>query len=98
MWRATVFTLFPEMFPGPLGLSLAGEALTRGLWSLEVRDIRAHGLGRHKTVDDAPAGCFKIGRDLALHRQKRSERGREIGAGGIEQDGHGGFPGLQGST
>jgi tRNA (guanine37-N1)-methyltransferase len=56
MWRATIFTLFPEMFPGALGLSLAGEALTRGLWSLEVRDIRTHGLGRHKTVDDAPAG------------------------------------------
>jgi tRNA (guanine37-N1)-methyltransferase len=56
MWRATVFTLFPEMFPGPLGLSLAGEASTCGVWSLEVRDIRAHGLGRHKNVDDTPAG------------------------------------------
>jgi tRNA (guanine37-N1)-methyltransferase len=44
------------MFPGPLGLSLAGDALERGLWSLEARDIREHGLGRHRAVDDSPAG------------------------------------------
>jgi tRNA (guanine37-N1)-methyltransferase len=56
MWRGTVFTLFPEMFPGPLGISLSGEGLARGLWSIEIRDIRAHGQGRHRTVDDAPAG------------------------------------------
>src|ERR1700730_7451674 len=56
MWRATVFTLFPEMFPGPLGISLAGEGLVRGLWSIEIRDIRAHGHGRHRAVDDTPAG------------------------------------------
>jgi len=56
MFAATVLTLFPEMFPGPLGLSLAGEALKRGLWSLAARDIREHGLGRHRTVDDTPAG------------------------------------------
>ena len=56
MFAATVLTLFPEMFPGPLGLSLAGDALSRGLWSLEARDIREHGLGRHRTVDDTPAG------------------------------------------
>jgi tRNA (guanine37-N1)-methyltransferase len=56
MWRATVFTLFPEMFPGPLGISLSGEALVRGLWSIEIRDIRAHGQGRHRAVDDTPAG------------------------------------------
>ena len=56
MWRATVLTLFPEMFPGPLGLSLAGEALRRGVWSCETRDVRAHGRGRHRTVDDRPAG------------------------------------------
>ncbi|MCP8938689.1 tRNA (guanosine(37)-N1)-methyltransferase TrmD [Alsobacter sp. SYSU M60028] len=55
-WSASVLTLFPEMFPGPLGLSLAGDALARGLWSLDVRDIRAHGLGRHRAVDDTPAG------------------------------------------
>ena len=56
MWAATVLTLFPEMFPGPLGLSLSGEALERGLWSLETRNIREHGLGRHRAVDDTPAG------------------------------------------
>jgi tRNA (guanine37-N1)-methyltransferase len=55
-WRATVLTLFPEMFPGPLGHSLAGQALAKGLWSLEARDIRAHGLGRHRAVDDTPFG------------------------------------------
>ncbi len=56
MWRATILTLFPAMFPGPLGLSLAGDALARGLWSVETRDIRDQGLGRHRTVDDRPAG------------------------------------------
>jgi len=56
MFAATVLTLFPAMFPGPLGQSLAGEALTRGLWSLEARDIREHGLGRHRAVDDTLAG------------------------------------------
>ncbi len=54
MWRASVFTLFPAMFPGPLALSLAGDALARGTWSLDVLDIRAQGLGRHRTVDDRP--------------------------------------------
>lgn len=56
MWAAAVFTLFPDMFPGPLGLSLAGDALARGVWSCTAHDIRAHGLGRHRTVDDRPAG------------------------------------------
>jgi tRNA (guanine37-N1)-methyltransferase len=56
MFHATVLTLFPAMFPGPLGLSLAGDALARGLWALEARDIREHGLGRHRAVDDTPAG------------------------------------------
>ncbi|CAN2534450.1 tRNA+(guanine-N(1)-)-methyltransferase [Methylocapsa aurea] len=56
MWRATILTLFPEMFPGPLGLSLAGDGLSRGLWALEARNIREHGLGRHRAVDDTPAG------------------------------------------
>ncbi len=55
-WRATVLTLFPEMFPGPLDVSLIGKAREKNLWSLEVRDIRQHGLGRHRTVDDTPAG------------------------------------------
>ena len=56
MFSATILTLFPEMFPGPLGLSLAGDALQRGLWSLETINIRDHGLGRHRAVDDTPAG------------------------------------------
>jgi tRNA (guanine37-N1)-methyltransferase len=55
-WSATILTLFPEMFPGPLGISLLGKALANGRWSLEVRDIREHGLGKHRTVDDTPAG------------------------------------------
>lgn len=55
-WRATVLTLYPAMFPGPLGLSLAGDALSRGVWSLDVRNIRDHGIGRHRAVDDTPAG------------------------------------------
>jgi tRNA (guanine37-N1)-methyltransferase len=56
MWRATVLTIFPEMFPGPLGQSLAGRALSAGLWSLDAQDIRAHATDRHGTVDDTPAG------------------------------------------
>jgi tRNA (guanine37-N1)-methyltransferase len=56
MWRASVLTIFPEMFPGPLGASLAGKALTSKLWSLDVVDIRAHATDRHRTVDDTPAG------------------------------------------
>jgi tRNA (guanine37-N1)-methyltransferase len=55
-WSATILTLFPEMFPGPLGISLPGKGLEKRLWSLEVRDIREHGIGRHRTVDDTPAG------------------------------------------
>lgn len=56
MWHATIFTLFPAMFPGPLGVSLAGEALARGTWAMEAHDIRAQGVGRHRAVDDTPAG------------------------------------------
>jgi tRNA (guanine37-N1)-methyltransferase len=55
-WHATVLTLFPEMFPGPLGVSLAGKALLSGLWSLEARDIRASATDKHRSVDDTPAG------------------------------------------
>lgn len=55
-WRATVLTLFPEMFPGPLGVSLAGRALAGGLWQIEARDIRASATDRHRSVDDTPAG------------------------------------------
>jgi tRNA (guanine37-N1)-methyltransferase len=56
IWRATVLTLFPEMFPGPLGGSLAGRALASGLWALEARDIRDQAIDRHRSVDDTPAG------------------------------------------
>jgi tRNA (guanine37-N1)-methyltransferase len=55
-WRATVLTLFPDMFPGPLGVSLAGKALASGLWALEARDIRDSATDRHRSVDDTPAG------------------------------------------
>jgi tRNA (guanine37-N1)-methyltransferase len=56
IWRATILTLFPEMFPGPLGVSLAGKALASGLWALEARDIREAATDRHRSVDDTPAG------------------------------------------
>jgi tRNA (guanine37-N1)-methyltransferase len=55
-FRATVLTLYPDMFPGPLGASLAGKALADGLWSLEARNIRDHAIDKHRTVDDTPAG------------------------------------------
>jgi tRNA (guanine37-N1)-methyltransferase len=55
-WHVTVLTLFPEMFPGPLGVSLAGKALASGLWALETRDIRNSATDRHRSVDDTPAG------------------------------------------
>lgn len=55
-FAATVLTLMPEMFPGTLGHSLAGEALAKGTWSLQVKDIRDHGRGKHRAVDDTPAG------------------------------------------
>src|SRR5579872_5170087 len=56
MWAATVLTLFPELFPGPLAASLTGKALQQGLWSLATVNIREFGLGRHRQVDDTPAG------------------------------------------
>jgi tRNA (guanine37-N1)-methyltransferase len=55
-WTATVLTIFPEMFPGPLGLSLAGRALERGLWRLDAVDLRGFASDRHRTVDDTPFG------------------------------------------
>jgi tRNA (guanine37-N1)-methyltransferase len=55
-WRVTILTLFPEMFPGPLGVSLAGKALASGLWELEARDIRSSATDKHRSVDDTPAG------------------------------------------
>jgi tRNA (guanine37-N1)-methyltransferase len=56
MWRASVLTIFPEMFPGPLGVSLAGKALAAGVWSLDSIDIRAYAQDKHRSVDDRPAG------------------------------------------
>jgi tRNA (guanine37-N1)-methyltransferase len=55
-WRVSVLTLFPDMFPGPLGISLVGQALAAGLWSLTTLQIRDFGLGKHRQVDDTPAG------------------------------------------
>jgi tRNA (guanine37-N1)-methyltransferase len=55
-WRAAVLTLFPEMFPGPLGLSLAGKALAEGKWALDIIDIRDFATDKHRSVDDTPAG------------------------------------------
>lgn len=55
-WRATVLSIFPEMFPGPLGVSLVGQALANAIWSMELINLRDFGLGRHRQVDDTPAG------------------------------------------
>src|SRR5712664_357220 len=55
-WRATILTLFPDIFPGPLGVRLACKALATGLWALEARDIRNSATDRHRSVDDTPAG------------------------------------------
>jgi tRNA (guanine37-N1)-methyltransferase len=55
-FRATVLTLYPEMFPGPLGSSIAGRALEEGKWALEAHNIRDHAIDKHRTVDDTPAG------------------------------------------
>ena len=56
MWRASVLTIFPDMFPGPLGTSLAGKALAAGAWSLDIADIRDFATDKHRSVDDTPAG------------------------------------------
>jgi tRNA (guanine37-N1)-methyltransferase len=56
MWRASILTIFPDMFPGPLGTSLAGKALAAGAWSLDIADIRNFATDKHRSVDDTPAG------------------------------------------
>ena len=56
MWRAAILSIFPDMFPGPLGQSLAGKALSAGVWALDVADIRSFATDKHRTVDDTPAG------------------------------------------
>lgn len=55
-WRATVLTIFPEMFPGPLGASLAGKALAEGKWALQTIDLRDFATDKHRSVDETPAG------------------------------------------
>ena len=78
-WQAVVLTLFPEMFPGPLGVSLAGRALETGIWSIAAHDIRSCALDKHKTVDDSPfgGGIGMVMRpdviDLALEQAQPSE-------------------------
>jgi tRNA (guanine37-N1)-methyltransferase len=77
-WSATVLTLFPEMFHGPLGVSLLGKSLKSDLWSLDVRDIRDHGIGKHRTVDDKPSGGgpgMVMRADVALAAIDAVERG-----------------------
>jgi tRNA (guanine37-N1)-methyltransferase len=56
MWTATILTLYPQMFPGPLGQSLAGKALAANIWALETRDIRDSATDKHRSVDDTPSG------------------------------------------
>ena len=77
MWRASVLTLFPEMLPGPLGVSLAGKALAGGLWSLEAIDIRNFATDKHGTVDDTPAGG---GPGMVMKADVRRQRARQPSA------------------
>ncbi|WP_299146976.1 tRNA (guanosine(37)-N1)-methyltransferase TrmD [uncultured Tateyamaria sp.] len=56
IWQARVITLFPDTFPGVLGASLTGKALQEGKWQLHTHNLRAHGIGKHRNVDDTPAG------------------------------------------
>jgi len=79
MWRASVLTIFPDIFPGPLGASLAGKALASGAWSLDVVDIRAFTTDKHRTVDDTPAGG---GPGMVM---KPDVLGRAIDATGTDQ-------------
>lgn len=91
-WRAVALTLFPDMFPGPLGGSLAGKALQEGQWTLETVDIRSHARNKHASVDDAPfgGGAGMVMRpdvvDAALHAvdggltsQRGDEQGGKVG-------------------
>ena len=77
---ARVLTLFPEMFPGPLGLSLTGRALADGLWRLETRNIRDVATDRHRTVDDTPGGRRRGDGAARRHRRRRARRRRERAA------------------
>ena len=79
MWRASVLTIFPDMFPGPLGTSLAGKALSAGAWALDVADIRDFAADKHRSVDDTPAGggpgmvmkADVLGRAIDAKRRRR---------------------------
>ena len=77
-WNAGVLTLFPGMFPGPLGQSLAGKALEKGLWSLEVHDIREHAQDRPRTVDDAPFGGGPKGTPLIYFTPRGRSMDQEL--------------------
>jgi tRNA (guanine37-N1)-methyltransferase len=76
-WHATVLTIFPEMFPGPLGQSLAGRALEKGTWRLDVANIRDYASGRHRSVDDVPfgGGAGMVMRPEVLDAAIRANRG-----------------------
>ena len=63
VWTARVLTIFPEMFPGPLSASLAGRALSEGIWALETVDIRDFARDKHRSVDDAPFGVVQHERE-----------------------------------
>jgi tRNA (guanine37-N1)-methyltransferase len=80
-WRATILTLFPDMFPGPLGHSLAGRALENQLWSLDTHDIRSAATDRHRTVDDTPfgGGAGMVMRpDIVSHSVNQVADGRPV--------------------
>src|SRR4029079_11183483 len=79
-WRATVLTIFPEMFPGPLGSSLAGKALTEGKWALEAIDIRGFATDKHRSVDDATS-CGVAGMVMRAHVRAVGRRWRHGDAG-----------------
>ncbi|MBY0135796.1 tRNA (guanosine(37)-N1)-methyltransferase TrmD [Paracoccus yeei] len=77
-WTAQVITLFPEAFPGVLGLSLTGRALAEGLWNLRTTDLRPFGIGRHRNVDDTPAGG---GAGMVIRPDVMDAALREAGSG-----------------
>ena len=79
-WAAHVVTLFPDAFPGILGLSLIGRALAEGLWSLRTTDLRGFGIGRHRNVDDTPAGG---GAGMVIRPDVMDAALREAAGGGI---------------
>ena len=95
-WRATVLTLFPAMFPGPLGMSLSGDALARGFWSLDAKNIRDHGLGvvGHTAFYLPIASSFESLRRAAVDELKRAaEFFAALGAKwmNVHPDGHAPF-------